>query len=74
MVQVFITIFFSLAAIGAVLMIVSMLRRDWDRVVAILNGSELAQAQASLPRVRVRQRAWGRPEQRTVPQRRAAAA
>ena len=74
MAQIFFSVFFSLAVIGAALAIAAMLRQEWTRVVAILSGAELAQAQASAPRVRIRQRAWGRPELRPVSQRHAAAA
>ena len=74
MAQIFLGIFFSLAAIGAFVMIAAMLRAEWRRVVAILSGAELAVARASAPRVRVRQRTWGRPEPRSALQRHAAAA
>jgi UDP-N-acetylmuramyl pentapeptide phosphotransferase/UDP-N-acetylglucosamine-1-phosphate transferase len=74
MAQIFLGVFFSLAALGALALIVAMLRSEWDRVAAILTGAELASARASAARVRIRQRAWGRPELRPVPQRRAAAA
>jgi hypothetical protein len=74
MAQILISIFFSLAAIGAIAMIVVMLRHEWIRISAILSGAELAEALAAAPRVRVRQRAWERPEPRLAPQRRAVAA
>jgi hypothetical protein len=74
MAHILFEVFFSLAAIGAIMMIVAMLRAEWPRVASILSGDALAQARASTPRVRIRQRAWGRPELRSVPQRRAVAA
>jgi hypothetical protein len=74
MAQILFGVFFSLAAIGAVLAIAAMLRQEWTRVAAILSGTELAQAEACAPRIRVRQRAWGRPELRPMQQRHAAAA
>jgi hypothetical protein len=74
MAQIFLILFFSWVAIGAVLMIVAMLRQEWIRIAAILSGAELAQTQAYAPRVRIRQWAWGRPESHLVTQRRAVAA
>ncbi|NNM75388.1 hypothetical protein HJG53_00495 [Sphingomonas sp. ID1715] len=74
MAQIFSALFFTLAALGALGMITAMLRGEWQRVMAILSGEELAGARAAAPRVRVRQRAWSRPELRAIPQRRAAAA
>lgn len=74
MAQVFVSIFFSVAMLGAIALVVSMLRGEWSRISAILSCRELDEALAAAPRVRVRQRAWGRPELHLAPQRRAAAA
>ena len=74
MAQLLSGLFFSLAMVGALWSVAAMIRREWPRIVGILSGAELDLARARAPRVRVRQRAWGRPELRTAPQRHAAAA
>lgn len=74
MAQVLTSIIFTSLAFGGFVLIAAMLRSQWARIVAILTGAELALARNSAPQVRVRQRAWSRPEPRPVPHRRAAAA
>jgi hypothetical protein len=64
MAQFFSVLFFSLAWLAALAMIVTMLRRDGARVISILAGAELEKARAAAPRIRVR--AWNRPEPRRV--------
>jgi hypothetical protein len=64
MAQFFSVLFFSLACLSALAMIVTMLRRDGARVISILAGAELEKARAAAPRIRVR--AWNRPEPRRV--------
>lgn len=58
MAQIFSTLFFSLALGGALLAVVTMLRRDWARVRLILTGDGVRYAVAAAPRVRVRARTW----------------
>jgi len=74
MAQLFSALFFSLALVATLAMIAVMLRRDWSRAVAILSGSELEQARASVPRVRVRVRSWSSTEWRLTPKPERAAA
>lgn len=74
MAQIFSALFFTLAAIGATALIAGLLRSEWDRVLAILCGEELAGARAlASPRVRVRMRTWKAPVQRRAQPLRAAA-
>ena len=68
MAQLFSALFFSIACIAAVALIAGLLRGEWARVTAILSGRELETARAARPQVRVRMRAWGRPEPRRTPQ------
>jgi hypothetical protein len=74
MAQIFSGLFFILAALGGVALIVTMIRSEWRRIIFILTGAELAATDAAAPRIRIRQRAWGLPELRPAPQRRAVAA
>lgn len=64
MTQLFSALFFSLAALGATLIVVAMLREEWTRVAAILRGEELRHARSAAPQVRVRLRTWPRPDLR----------
>ncbi|WP_046347351.1 hypothetical protein [Sphingomonas changbaiensis] len=74
MAQIFSALFFTFAAIGAAALVAGLLRGEWDRVIAILGGEELAGARAlAAPRVRVRVRAWRAPAQRRAQPLRAAA-
>lgn len=75
MAQLVSILFFSVALIAGVAMIVAMLHGEWDRIRAVLNGEMLDQANAqSRPQVRVRLRSWNRAEaRRALPTLRAAA-
>ena len=74
MAQFFSALFFALAAIGAALFVIGMLRSEWQRVLAILAGEELGRARSfANPRVRVRVRAWTGPAPRRAQPLRAAA-
>ena len=74
MAQIFSALFFTFAAIAAVIFVVRMLRDEGERVLAILAGEELGRARASARApVRVRVRAWRVPSLRRVQPLRAAA-
>jgi hypothetical protein len=74
MAQFFSALFFTLAAIGATALVVGMLRAEWDRVLAILDGEELGHARAlATSPVRIRVRAWKAPALRHALPLRAAA-
>ena len=74
MAQIFSVVFFGLATVAAVAMVVIMLRGEWARIAHILGGHELADARFIVPRVRVRLRSWNREEARRVPMPQRAAA
>lgn len=75
MAQLFSALFFTMAALAAAGFIAAMLRGEWARIEAVLNGTAIEQARlrSNLP-VRVRLRAWNRAEARqALPTLRAAA-
>ena len=67
MAQIFSALFFVLAATGAAILIVGLLRSEWNRIGAILAGEELGHARAfASPRLRIRVRASAAPARRPV--------
>lgn len=74
MAQLFTSVVFTLIAVGAIALVVGMLKRDWMRVATILSEGELMTAPTSAPEMRVRLRSWNQAELRQAPSLRHAAA